>query len=65
MKKIKKIFVLSDGSCFFDYSVITSIKFSNVNFQKNDYKNSKLYNDDKINKNLSSHTKHYIKKYFS
>ena len=48
MKKIKKLIVLSDGSCYFDYTTITSIKFSHVSFYKNDYKNFVFYTKKKI-----------------
>ena len=64
MKKMKKFYVLSDGSSYLEYSVVTSIKFSNVNFQKNDYKNSNFYTHDKKNKTLASSSKSYIKKHF-
>lgn len=64
MKKIKKIFVFSDGSCYIDYNVITSIKLNNVNFKKTDYKNSNLY-DKKTKKSfISKHSKSYKKKFF-
>ena len=64
MKKIKKIFVFSDGSYYSDYCVETSIKFSTVDFHKIDYKNSSLYNN-KISKNLiSKYSKEYKKKFF-
>ena len=64
MKKIKKIFVFSDGSCYSDYSIVTSIKFSNTDFNTLDYKNSSLYND-KVAKNvISKYSKEYKKKFF-
>lgn len=64
MKKMKKIIVFSDGSCYVDFNVITTIKLSNVNFKKIDYKNSSLY-DKKIKKNyISKHSKDYKKKFF-
>ena len=65
MKKIKKIFVLSDGSCYYDYSVTTSIKFSNVEFYKNDLKNSILYHDKISKVVISKSSKEYKKKFFN
>ena len=65
MKKIKNLRVFSDGSLHFDYTLVTSIKIDNVNFQKNDYKNSSFYNK-KIVKNVTSkYSKAYKKKFFN
>ena len=64
MKKVKKIFVFSDGSCYIDYNIITSIKLKNVVFKKNDYKNSSLYNKNLNLQFVSKHSKQYKKKFF-
>lgn len=64
MKKIKKLNVFSDGSCYFDYSTATSIKISHVDFQKNDYKNFIFYTKKKVTDLESSYSKNYKKKFF-
>jgi hypothetical protein len=64
MKKVKKIIVFSDGSCYVDLHVISTIKLNNVIFKKIDYKNSSLY-DKKQKKNyISKYSKKYKKKFF-
>ena len=64
MKRVKKIIVFSDGSCYVDFNLLSTIKLSNVMFKKIDYKNSSLY-DKKIKKNyISKHSKNYKKKFF-
>ena len=64
MKKVKKIIVFSDGSCYVNYTIITTVKLNNVNFKKIDYNNSILY-DQKVKKNYTSkHSKNYKKKFF-
>lgn len=64
MKRIKKMIVFSDGSCYVDFNIISTIKLSNVTFKKIDYKNSTLY-DKRIKKNyISKYSKDYKKKFF-
>ena len=64
MKKIKNIFVFSDGSYYSDYSVVTSVKFNTVYFNKVDYKNSILYTNKPSKNLISKHSKEYKKKFF-
>ena len=65
MKKIKNFYVLSDGSCYFEYNTITSIKYGFITFQKKDYKNSNYYNNTIIKNIHSKHLKKYKNKFFS
>lgn len=64
MKQIKNFCVFSDGSCYFDYNVVTSVKFDHIIFQKLDYKNSSLHHKKKVKAMTFQHSKAYKKKFF-
>ena len=64
MKKLKNLYVLSDGSCYITYNIITSIKFNLINFQKKDYKNSNFYSNKIIKNTSSKYSKTYKNKFF-
>ena len=64
MKKIKRVTVFSDGSCYLHYGIVTSVKLNNIIFKKIDYKNSNLYNKKNTKNFFLKNSKKYKKLFF-
>ena len=65
MKQVKNYIIFSDGSCYFNYNIVISIKSSQYIFQKKDHKNFSFNNKKKSKIVYNRSSTFYKKKIFS